>query len=303
MTDRLALYTTVFPTITRFLPAWFESVRRQTDQEFDLFIGCDQISPDDVKNLLGQSFDATWCVAPSGSTPIQVREAAIQMILNEKIYKSVVFVDADDTLHPTRIEAARSLIQGNDVVGCGLEIIDEDGRSTGARFGPRSCDLNFGELLPHCNFFGLSNTAYQTSVLARCLPLPAQCPIMDWFLVTRAWAHGANLAYDPVPRMYYRQYSSNLARVLPPFSAAYIRHITRSVLLHYQIVLTAIPELKPPIRRIFEDAQQRVLNFRRKVVNDDSMLEHYLTALNGLVPSLTWWTSVARPELEEMWNN
>jgi len=303
MSGRVAVYTTVFPAIKRFLPAWYESILRQTDRDFDLFIGCDAISPDEVRTLLGRSFDANWCIAPPGSTPTLVREVAIQMILKMDSHESVIFVDADDVLHPTRVEAARGVIENSDVAGCGLEIINEDGSSTGTLFGPRSSDPNFDELLPRCNFFGMSNTAYRTSVLSRCLPLPAECPIMDWFLVTRAWALGSSLAYDPVARMYYRQYSSNLARVLPPFSAAYIRHITAALLSHYRYVLADVPELKRASRIVFESAQHRVLKFQQQVTNDETNLNRYLNALNALPPSVTWWTSVARPELEEMWNN
>lgn len=107
MTDRLAVYTTVFPAVQKFLAAWYESVLRQTDRSFDLFIGCDELSSADVQTLLGRSVEATWHMAPRGSTPTQVREATIREILRDGSYNSVVSVDADDVLHATRVESAR----------------------------------------------------------------------------------------------------------------------------------------------------------------------------------------------------
>lgn len=303
MADRLAVYTTVFPAITRFLTAWYESVLHQTDRSFDLFIGCDELAPGEVQNVLGRPVEAKWHVAPKGSTPIQVREGAIQAILLDASYKSVVFVDADDILHPTRVEAARKLMIDHDVAGCGLEIINEDGSLTGYDFGPSSSDLDYDALIPRCNFFGMSNTAYRTSILSRCLPVPAHCDMMDWFLISRAWAAGASLSFDPSSRMYYRQYSSNLARVLPPFSAAYIRQATVMVLKHYGLVLNNIPELSPPARRMLEQARDRAAKFEQRVASSESNLQHYVTALNALSPSRMWWTCVAHSELEEMWSN
>lgn len=303
MSDRLAIYTTVFPAITRFLTAWYESVLGQTDRSFDLFIGCDDLQPNEVQNILGRSVNAKWHVAPKGSTPIQVREEAIRGILLDASYKSVIFVDADDILHPTRVEGARELLVDHDVAGCGLEIINEDGGSTGHTFGPLSSDLDYDALLPRCNFFGMSNTAYRTSTLARCLPAPAQCDMMDWFLICRAWAAGASLTFDPSPRMYYRQYASNLARVLPPFSAEYIRQATAMVMKHYRLVLNNIPELGHSVRRMLERARDRIAQFEQRVASNDLNLQHYVIALNGLSPSRMWWTCVAHPELEEMWSN
>ncbi len=302
MADRLAVYTTVFPAIQKFLAAWHDSVLHQTDRAFDLFIGCDELSPADVQILLGRSVEATWYMAPNGSTPTQVREAAIREILRDARYSAVVFVDADDVLHPTRVEAARQEMARADVTGCGLEIIREDGSSTGHGFGPPSAILDFDALLPRCNFFGLSNTAYRTSVLARCLPLPAQCAMMDWFLVTRAWAAGASLTFDPSRRMYYRQYSSNLAQVLPPFSVPYIRRVTTMVLLHYRMVLADIPELPASVRHMLEQARRRVSLFEQRVASNEQNLQDYVIALNALPPSPMWWTCVARSELEGMWN-
>src|SRR3979490_2018400 len=97
MTRRLAMYTTVFPAIENHLPAWYQSVLLQTDRDFDLYIGSDQLDPHALETLVENGIHANWVVAPDGSTPVQVREFAIREILKGN-YPAVVFVDADDVL-------------------------------------------------------------------------------------------------------------------------------------------------------------------------------------------------------------
>ena len=70
----------------------------------------------------------------------------------------------------------------------------------------RSCPLE--HLLVRNNVMGLSNTAYRSDLLRRCLPIPTEAELMDWLLAVRSLALGARLQFDPEPRMWYRQYSN-----------------------------------------------------------------------------------------------
>jgi hypothetical protein len=301
MLRRLAMYTTVYHGVEKYLKDWYESVQQQTDRDFDLYIGCDRLQPSEVKAIIGDSINATWVIAIVGSTPVQVRELAIRQILTNS-YPAIIFVDADDILHPTRVEAAREAIQEASVGGCALEVVTETGARTGWRFGPTG-PVDFEELLPRCNFFGMSNTIYRTDLLKRCLPVPPSCATMDWFLITRAWAAGAPLVFDDTCRMYYRQHSANLARIAPPFSVEYTQKAAELVMLHYIGVLNDIPELSESIRKSLTVARRRVQRFQRLVVQDPGKLGEYVRALNRLPPTRTWWTCVARPELEYLWNS
>jgi hypothetical protein len=298
---RLAMYTTVYDGVQKYLKEWYTSVHQQTDHDFDLYIGCDRLQPSELELTTRGPVRANWVLAANGDTPVQLRERALRQILRNS-YDAVIFVDADDILHPTRVEAARENIQKASVGGCALEAITETGESTGFHFGPTG-PLDFSGLLPRCNFFGMSNSVYRTDVLLRCLPVPAGCAIMDWFLVTRAWAAGAELMFDDTCRMYYRQHSANVARILPPFSVEYAKKATKLVQLHYVAVLNHIPELPEGIRKNLITAYERVQAFQRSVVEDEGKLTEYADALNQLPPTCTWWTCVAHPELEHLWNN
>jgi hypothetical protein len=296
---RLAMYTTVFLGVENYLAEWYRSVEKQTDRDFDLYIGCDQLRPCEVETITGNNICANWVVAPDGSNPVQVRELAIREILKEG-YSAVIFVDSDDILHPTRVEAARESVMRASVGGCALEIVTETGAAAGWRFGPVGA-VDFDELLPRCNCFGMSNTVYRTDVLRQCLPVPPGCRLMDWFLITRAWAVGAPLEFDTTCRMYYRQHSSSLARVLPPFSTEYVRRATGLVLLHYISVLAGIPELSEKARKNLVAAKNRVEIFAKSVTENREKVTDYVGALNRLEPSRTWWTCVAHPDLEDSW--
>ena len=105
--------------------------------------------------------------------------------------------------------------------------------------------------LPRTNAFGLSNTAYRSDVLRACLPIPAAAALVDWYLITMAWLQGARLAFDPTPRMDYRQHGANMARIRSPFTAERVRADTALVREHFRLVLDGLPagRCRPERRR------------------------------------------------------
>ncbi|MBN2288954.1 MAG: hypothetical protein JXQ83_06435 [Candidatus Glassbacteria bacterium] len=296
---RLAVYTTAHPGVTKYLLPWYRSLAEQTDRNYDLWIGLDGIRPGTVKDLLGEDPAARWVPAEEGASPAGVRHEAIKQMV--ELYPAVVFVDSDDLLEKSRVEAARRALLNSDLTGCAMHIIDESGRDTGLVFSaPGGMDL--AELIIRNNVFGLSNTAYRSELLRQCLPLPEDTCLVDWFLATRAWTLGARLGFDPACRMSYRQYHANTASILPPFTARRIRSDTQKVLGHYRGLLNKVPGLKEEHRSRLESARDKVEKFRRSVEGSPVVLKNYLRALNSQEPRLIWWSSVASPELEHLWS-
>lgn len=298
--SQLALYTTIYPGVERYLPVWYESVVAQTDTNFDIWIGVDELTVERVKEVVGGSLSARWVIAEEGNSPAQIREKAIARMVDE--YSIVVFVDSDDVLEPTRVEAARKSLQESDVSGCAMRIVDKDGNDTGITFEPPT-GVKLTKMLPRVNVFGLSNTAYRSQILRQCLPIPADCVLVDWFLITCAWTRGANLVFDNVPRMAYRQHAQNIARILPPFTQRQVLTAAELVLEHYACVLNHIPELQPQHRVEIEDACGRVEMFYASLQKSADRLRQYVDALNHMPPKHVWWSYVAHPELEEIWKN
>jgi hypothetical protein len=148
----------------------------------------------------------------------------------------------------------------------------------------------------------MSNTAYRCDVLRQCLPLPDHCEIVDWLVATRAWAMGARFAFDPSPRMAYRQYASNIARVLLPFSASQILQATRRVIGHYQCAVEGEQPINGDFGGALREAYARAAVFQRSI-DDSETLAKYAAELNARQPRYVWWWCVAHPELEHLWKN
>ena len=295
---QLALYTTVYPGVEKYLLGWYRSVLEQKDQDFDLWIGVDTINTADVANVLGEAPNCHWVIGETGDTPAQIRNAAIQTMVDK--YPAIIFVDSDDHLLPTRVESARKYLASYDVIACAMSLMDKEGNDLGQRFGPPEYrhPNNQPPYPLKTNVFGLSNSAYRSEVLIRCLPVPMYCTLVDWYLATCAWTSGAHMFYDPDCQMRYRQYRDSPTRVTQPFSSIQILHATRLVLEHYDCILKDSPVRSPTHRQELQEARQDVLLFRKKILSSEATLHQYSNALNHLEMDHIWWESVAHPALE-----
>jgi hypothetical protein len=301
MPDRAALYTVVYPGVESFLPAWYASVRTQTDREFDLWISVDGVLPDAMRGAMGGGDEARWLVAAEGASPAALRSAALDRLTAE--YEAVILVDSDDLLEVTRVEAARKGLASADLVGCALRVADMDGTPLGPILTPAEASPDWGTLLSRHNVFGLSNTAFRAETLRACLPIPPEAVLIDWLLAVRAWAEGAVLAFDREPRMRYRQHQANTARVLPPFSEGYVLRATDLVAGHYRCLRESVGAIPADRRQRLREAEAAVLTFRRAVRQSPAILRRYVDDLNQLEPQYVWWWCVANPALEAVWSN
>ncbi len=300
---RTALYSVIHAGTLPFVAAWYRSVQAQTDRAFDLWLSLDGVSPQGVQRAAAAKVDATWRLAEVGATPASLRSRALSDIVGR--YDAVVFVDSDDLLHPERVAAAKAGLACSDLYGCAMQFIDVSGRPLAGLFEPAPSEAErWGDgvlweaLLPYRNVFGMSNTAYRASTLARVLPLPVDTALVDWFVATCAWLDGARLTFDPYPYVAYRQHRANTARVIPPYTAAYLAKATDYVLTHHRAVLDAAP---PCAARARTEARcESVRRFAAATARPETSAR-YLAALNRAKPVFTWWEVVAYPPLEAIW--
>lgn len=295
----LAVYTTVYPGVEEFLDQWYMTLKQQSDMNFDLWIGVDGLLLDDVQGIIGEELPVNWIVASSGATPAEVRQQAISEMLSD--YEAVVFVDSDDLLLPTRVVAARNALMQDEVNGCALALVDGDGNDLNVLFRPRDAVTAVANL-PRTNVFGLSNSAYRVEVLKRCLPIPSECVLVDWFLASLAWGMGASIDFDIVPHMKYRQHGQNIAGFLPPFTSQRILRAAEMVLVHYNCVLSRSTDLFTDRCCEIQEAAERVKVFF-EAIQVDSILTRYVDALNKMKIETVWWAFVAHPELEWIWKS
>lgn len=250
-------------------------------------------------DAMGGNPSATWVPAAPGNTPAQIRQRALERMV--ETCDGIVLVDSDDILHPSRVAFARESLRSCDLTGCALRLVDKSGGDLGSAFKlpPQAAPA---DVLPRNNVFGLSNSAYRSEALRRCLPIPADVALVDWYLATRAWLLGARLEFDDAIRMDYRQHGKNMARVSPPFGLLQVISDCERVRHHFQ-VLRATPLGGAMTDRLamVEGVASDVEDFFQKIVLAPTRLEQYTEALNDLVLAPLWWSSVAHPSLQHMW--
>jgi hypothetical protein len=317
---KLALYTTIYPGVETFLAGWYASVLEQTDQDFELWIGLDLVEPATALRHMGAPAGApaaaaqataapatatpagaahpVWFESPPGATIAQVRQLAWEQLVDR--CDAVVLVDSDDLLLPSRVATAREMLRDYDLAGCALDLVDESGASLGLSFDRPP--LPPEQVLPRHNLFGLSNSAYRSDLLRRCLPVPAQAELVDWYIATRAWLLGARMAFGPRVEMKYRQHGANMVQVAPPFDGHRIAKDTTRVRHHLRLVLThgrdgARPSRLTELMRAAADVD----TFYERVVLQPAALARYVEAVNALDMPPLWWSGVAHRSLQHMW--
>lgn len=296
----LALYTAVYPGVEPYLRDWYRSVEEQTDRDFVLWISLDGLSADAVVESMGADPGATWVRSMPGDTPASVRQRGLETVVES--VRLLVMVDADDILCPTRVQAARMALESTDVYACALRLVDSVGHDLGQTMSLPGA-LSAEDVLPSGNIFGLSNTAYRSDTLSRCLPIPSAAFAPDWYLATKAWLNGARMGFDPVPRMHYRRDGRNMAVVGPPYAAEQICNDTKKVLEHFRLILSEATGAQCSTR--LEKLHLALLEtecFFQSVVLSPPLLKDYVNRLNDITGAPTWWGHVAAPALREMWS-
>lgn len=295
---RLALYSTIYPAALPYLRAWADSVRAQDDDDFEVWVGLDLLEAKEVEACIGDGLVDHWVPADPGDTPTQVRLRALERLA--AACEAVVLVDSDDVLYPARVATARAALLDYDLVGCAQHLVDARGRSlqTTLTLPP---DVRPDDLLARSNVFGLSNSAYRTDVLRRCLPVPVETVALDWWLATCAWLGGARLGFDRTAQMAYRQHPANLAQVLPPFTPSQVAAHTTIVQRHLQSLASADSIVDPRRKALIHEAHRQVDQFVERVVQVPEPLRRYVEALNARPPAPRWWVTVAYPPLQAMW--
>lgn len=291
---KLSIVTAVYPAVIKYLGDFFNSLKNQIDQDYTLWIGLDEIDENEIL-LQAHAFEKiSFVKAPFGTTPTTVRNYVLNQAL--KTCDAVALVDADDMLKESRIKFAKKFITKFDVVASGMKYVDAGGNSITGFFEPSLGD----PWLIKNNVFGFSNTTWKSDILAKFIPIPDQCVLMDWYVATLALYSGASLGYETEPRMLYRQHPGNIAMSRAPFSAEQIFKAVDLVLGHFDLVLNAFAERGIPGREKFEQARERVQRFGQAIQNQTT-LEQYITSLNALPNRHAWWSCVAHPELEKIW--
>jgi glycosyltransferase involved in cell wall biosynthesis len=292
----VGLVTAVYPAVMPYLADWYTSVTRQSQRRFDLCVLLDGVAPAAVAAAGGPA-EARWQVVDSAAGIGAARSAGLVALVDD--YDVLVLVDADDELEPERVEAAIASMAGADVGVTGMRLVDERGCDLGLEFVPPA-QPDWQELIIRCNVIGLSNSAWRTAMLRRCLPAPPAAAAVDWCLATRAIAAGARIASDPAPRMRYRQHSRNVSAIVPPFTPPQLMQACDHVLAHFEGLLKDAAGLPAGWPSRLRQRRDDVKRFGERMT-DAAARARYLDGVNALTPPLYWWALVAHPGLRHLW--
>jgi len=297
---KLAVYTTIYRKAVPFLKDWFLSIQSQTDQQFDLWIGLHGLEVKHLDAILASKRHINYVTACSSATCAGIRQEALSRIVEG--YDAIVLVDCDDILHPSRVAAARECLNKHELAGCALRLVNQNGTDARMTFGlPDGRAIE--DVFPRNNIYGFSNSSFCTSLLRRCLPIPAEVILVDWLLATRSWLLGARLTFDNTPRMDYRQHPDNTARVRFPVTAEQTISDTIMVRKHYQCLLAEVhPDALPDRRLAVTEFAADVSAFEERVAGHPHLIAEYVKRLNAINPAPMWWTCVAYPPLNYMWS-
>ena len=298
---KIALCTTFYPGVEPFLRDWYRSVLRQTDPDYHLWIALDAIEPNQAIDAIGTIPEANWVKAEKDDTPALVRQRVLLPIIEQ--YDAVVLVDSDDILHPNRIANARLALGKYELVACALRLVDAHGKALNAELNLPSGKTP-DTTLPRHNIFGFSNTAWRCELLKRCMPIPGDVEIVDWFLATRAWLLGANIAFDSTVAMDYRQHESNMTQVRAPFDHAQVKRDTERARHHFRIVKSSSISgtIKQRVDEL-ESVARDIEMFAERILSNPARFDHYLRGLNSLKSEPLWWLCVAPPALKHHWSD
>ncbi|KAF1082726.1 MAG: hypothetical protein GQF41_0493 [Candidatus Rifleibacterium amylolyticum] len=292
---KLAVVTAAYPSAKFFFEDFFISLREQTDQKFDLWIGLDGISPCDFDGYCNLDKQLNFHKVTEKASPVVVRNQTLRRAVEHA--DTLVLVDIDDVLFPTRVEAARHFAEKFELSATAMNFIDSHSKLVSGVFDPSKGDP---ELIEN-NVFGFSNTTWRSSLLADLLPVPEDCVTMDWYVATLARIKGAIIGFDVEPRMYYRQYEANMAHVLSPFSDKQVLVATMLVLKHFSAIMHWLEKNdQAEFLERYLTAYNRIEKFNKSMANPDC-LKKYVLALNRLPNSYVWWSCVANACLEEIW--
>jgi len=297
MGKSFALYTTYYPEVVDYLPQWVESFHAQTDKNIDICIGVDGKDSSYIGEMLGRQVSPQFILAMPGETPTSLRSRALEILSSE--FDAVILSDMDDILLPTRIVTAKEQLSKCDLSCCAMQIMNIDKLINNKIFDPNV----LGNQPIRRNVFGLTNTAWQSSLLKRCLPVPSDYVLMDWLIAIRARAENAIIGYDSEPRMIYRQHPKNTARIIPPFSAEQVLQGCRLVLSHYDFILKESCLRYPHLTNEIKFTIQLTKDFQSALKGSTRVLKEYIDALNRIPHNYVWWDFIANPKLEIIWKH
>lgn len=205
---RIAFLTTIFPMDESFLYDFFDSLKVQTYNQFDLIVVNDGYSDfEKIKITYNQYLNIIEL--PYSNTPAKNREYGINYCIDNN-YDVLIFGDSDDFFDKNRIEISIELLKENDIVINDLSLFDSNSIYEKKYISNRIEDntiINF-DFIKDKNIFGLSNTAISLKGINNII-IPDNLIAVDWYIFTLLLIDNKKAVFTNKTISYYRQYNLN----------------------------------------------------------------------------------------------
>lgn len=280
MKNKVVFFTVVYPGVEKFLDDFFNSLCRQTFQEFDVLV-----FNDGVRGLWDycRPYNELKVIEISATgTPSKIREQGICYLLSNTEYEYIVFGDSDDCFPDERLHVVLELLNEYDIVVNDLDLFNDDDVLSRGYISQRiasGTEIN-AEMLMRSNIMGLSNT----SVRRECLTLealPGNLIAVDWYLFSRMLHQGFCAVFTDETKTDYRQYEDNTVGIGTISKEKLLRLITVKN-LHYQEMAKDYPE--------YMSLVETYSQMRSLVEENKDMLTLFLDKIeNAKIANPLWW--------------
>jgi len=282
MNNNICLFTVIYPGCEPWLPRFFESVRDQTRNDFDLMILNDGMPNEN--NFIPDIPDRIQLLPVTG-TIAKVREQGVDLLMDSN-YEKIIFADADDYFSENRVGNAAKALESVDIYVNDLSSVNEKEELISKNYFSRRLGKQF-EIEPgfilRKNILGLGNSAVRHSALRK-IYIPDDTIAVDWLIFTDMLLNGSTALFKSDSVSYYRQHDKNTAG---------LKSITPDKVMH---------SLKVQIQNAsyFAEHSQPHHEWHSKLLDMDSIISESGFSLSDIMPELRsvlpshpfWWEEI-----------
>jgi glycosyltransferase involved in cell wall biosynthesis len=205
---KIAFLTTIFTMNKQYLYDFFDSLKNQTYQNFDVIVVNDGYKDfEKIKTLYDETLNITEL--QHSNTPAKNREHGINYCIDHK-YDVLVFGDSDDYSKSNRVEKSLHFLKEADIVVNDLSLFDKNSVYEKKYLSHRLKNLEVvhSEFIKNKNIFGLSNTAIKLKNIKK-VTFNSKIIAIDWYFFKKILKQGLKAIFTNETETFYRQYEHN----------------------------------------------------------------------------------------------